>query len=94
MNVRVFTREGCLKCKEFLEFLKKYEISFIEIGIEEKIAVRELMTNEYIIENFCDKNLCIVKTPIVDIDNKWIHEELFDNNNLNEEKAKKIFNIQ
>ncbi len=94
MRVRVFTRKGCQKCREFLTFLNKYKISFIETGIEDKSAIRELMTDEYIIKNFCDKNLCIVKTPIVKINDKWMHEELFDSNHLNERKVKKIFNIQ
>ena len=93
MNVIVYTKEHCPRCAALLSFLNKNKVQYLEKKIEDELVVKELMTYEYIIKNFCDEKMCIVTTPVVNIDGKWMHKEFFDIEGFNEKKAKKVFNL-
>jgi len=47
-----------------------------------------------IIKNFCDEEGCIIITPIVNLDGKWMHREFFDLNGFSERRARRIFGLK
>ncbi len=66
---------------------------FAEKDIDTDEVVEELLNSSYVIENFCDEDECIVKTPIVKVDGNWMHQEFFDLEGFNEKKSKEIFKV-
>ena len=94
MDVIVYTKELCPRCGVLLDFLNKNKFPYLEKKIEDDLVIRELLTYEYIRENFCDEKNCIVVTPILNIDGEFKHKEIFDIGGFNEKKAKKLFKIK
>ena len=94
MDIIVYTKKDCPRCKALLSFLDKNKVFYLEKKIEDELVIGELLTYDYIIENFCDDKQCLVTTPVVNIDGKFMHKEFFDIGGLNEKKAKKIFNVK
>ncbi|MHA1379718.1 MAG: glutaredoxin family protein [Candidatus Helarchaeota archaeon] len=88
MDLVIYTKEKCQRCKAMLSFLNKNKLSFTEKNIEDKNVIRKLLKSEYIVNNFCDENLCFVITPVIKLNGKWMHKEFFDVNGLNEKNAK------
>ncbi|NHI91493.1 MAG: hypothetical protein EAX96_03250 [Candidatus Lokiarchaeota archaeon] len=91
LDVIVYTKEHCDRCEELKSFLKRNNIFFIEKDINEPETIKELLASEYVLKNFCDDEKCIVLTPVVNVDGKWMHKEFFDIKGLNEKRSKKIF---
>ena len=94
MEITVYTKENCNRCEQLKNFLRKNNLSFTEKDITDHEVAYELLKSEYVMKNFCDQRGCIVITPIVRLDGKWMHKEFFDIQGLSENRAKKIFNIE
>ena len=94
MDVIVYTKEHCPRCGALLDFLNKNKVPYLEKRIEDDLVIRELLTYEYIRENFCDEKSCLVLTPVLNIDGEWMHKQIFDVGGFNEKKAKKLFKIK
>ena len=93
MDITVYTKENCSRCDALKAFLTKHNIPYKEKNINNQEVVKELLTSEYVIKNFCDESGCIVITPIVKLDGAWMHKEFFDINGFSEIRAVKIFNV-
>ncbi|MBD3228383.1 MAG: hypothetical protein GF329_09360 [Candidatus Lokiarchaeota archaeon] len=93
MDVTIYTKKDCDRCKAMKEFLNKYDISYTEKDIMNPEVGSELVKNDYITEHFCDENECIVITPVINIDGKWMYKEFFGINGFAEYRAKRFFNI-
>ncbi len=78
MNITLYTKHDCDRCKTIKSFLNEKKIPFMEKDIDSDEVVQELVESEYIIENFCDEHQCIVTTPIVKVDGSWMYKEFFD----------------
>lgn len=92
MDLIIYTKHDCERCAALKTFLEKNKIVYIEKDIDTEEVAQELVQSQYIIENFCDEEKCIVITPIVKIGGTWINDDLFNTEGFNEEKAKGIFN--
>ncbi|MBS7645718.1 MAG: glutaredoxin family protein [Candidatus Bathyarchaeia archaeon] len=94
MEVTVYTKKGCRRCEELKNFLDRYKVKYTEKDVEEPEVARELLKSNYIAKNFCDEKGCIVITPIVNLDGKWMHREFFDLYGFSERRARKIFGLE
>ncbi len=93
MDVTVYTKENCDRCQALKSFLNTHNIPYTEKNIMDQEVANELLRSEYVIKNFCSERGCIVITPIVKLDDTWIHREFFDINGFSEKRAMKIFNL-
>lgn len=94
MDVTIYTKQNCDRCKALKAFFEEYAIDHVEKDIELEDVVKELIGSKYVIENFCDAQECIVVTPIVKIDGNWMHKEFFnDDGAFLEDKTKQIFKL-
>ena len=91
MEIIVYTKEHCNRCDQLKTYLKKKDLLFTEKDINEPETVKELLASDYVVNNFCDENQCIVLTPVVNIDGEWMHKQFFDIKGFNEKRANKIF---
>lgn len=91
MDITVYTKDHCDRCDELKAFLKKNKLSYTEKDINEEETIKELLASDYVVNNFCDEKQCIVLTPVVKLDGKWMHKQFFDIKGFNEKRAKKIF---
>ena len=91
MEITVFTKDHCERCDDLKAFLKRNDLPFTEKNIDEQETVKELLGSDYVIKNFCDEKQCVVLTPVVKLDGKWMHKQFFDIKGFNEKRAKKIF---
>jgi glutaredoxin len=92
MEIIIYTKHDCERCQALKAFLKKKSLDYTERDIDTEEVVQELVASEYILNNFCDEEQCIVITPIVKLDGKWMDKELFtEEGKFQEGDAKKIF---
>ena len=94
MEITIYTKKDCHRCEELKVFLNRHGIQYVEKDVERPEVAQELLKSEYIVKNFCDDKGCIVITPIVNLDGKWMHKEFFDIRGFSERRAKKIFGLE
>ncbi|MEM3677129.1 MAG: glutaredoxin domain-containing protein [Candidatus Bathyarchaeia archaeon] len=94
MEVTVYTKKGYRRCEELRNFLDRYGVRHTEKDVEKPEVARELLKSDYIAKNFCDEKGCIVITPIVNLDGKWMHREFFDLQGFSEKRARRIFMLK
>jgi|YelNatPaOPRAMG01_1025707.scaffolds.fasta_scaffold177756_2 glutaredoxin len=94
MEVIVYTKKNCRRCEELKGFLERNVIRYVEEDVEKPEVAKELLKSDYIVKNFCDEEGCIIITPIVNLDGKWMHREFFDLNGFSERRARRIFGLK
>lgn len=95
MDVIVYTKRDCERCKTFKSFLIRNNLAFVEKDIDTDEVVQELSESSFIIENFCDEEQCIVITPIIKIEGMWMYKEFFDEEgNFKKAEAERIFKLK
>ena len=94
MEIIIYTKKDCHRCEELKGFLNRHGIRYVEKDVERPEVVQELLKSEYIVKNFCDDKGCIVITPIVNLNDKWMHKEFFDIHGFSEKRARKIFCLE
>jgi len=94
VEITVYTKKDCPRCEELKNFLNKHHLPYAEKSIEDHEVAHELLRSEYVVKNFCDETGCVVITPVVNVDGKWMHKEFFDINGFSERRATKIFNVE
>ncbi len=93
MKIIIYTKHDCERCKALKTYLDENNIPYLEKDINSEEAIQELLSSEYILKNFCDENQCIVNTPIVKVEEKWMHHEFFDEGGFNKERAEGILKL-
>ena len=94
MDIVLYTKTGCGRCKALKEFLAKNKLEYTERDIVNQDVAQELVQDNYILETYCDEESCIVITPIIEIDGQWVADDLFIDEGINEKLAKDVFQIQ
>ncbi|MFX1236748.1 MAG: glutaredoxin domain-containing protein [Promethearchaeota archaeon] len=90
----IITKEGCSHCHELKDWLDKKEIKYVEKNIEDKELVDQLIYDPNFLSTFCDKDQCVVNTPVVIYKGKYWFKELWGISGLREKEAKKLFDIK
>jgi len=94
---KVVTKKDCFYCEKLKEWLKDKKVDWKEIDyLDPKNTNDPLMKNKMFYSIYCDMSACVESLPIVVKNNKDIYyTELWDlvKNEINEEKAKKIFQL-
>ncbi len=92
---KVITKKGCSKCQKLKDWFKSNNISFDELKIEDQSVVSKLTKDEFFKKNFCDKDGCIVLTPIIYFpeENKYYFKEIFGINGLRENYLNKLLEL-
>ncbi|MHA1279084.1 MAG: glutaredoxin family protein [Candidatus Helarchaeota archaeon] len=94
MEITLYTKDGCERCEALKKFLQAHQLTYFEKDIDTQEVVQELVADEYVLQTYCDEDSCIVITPIVKIDGKWVADEFFTDEGINEQLTKNIFAIQ
>ena len=90
----ILTKKDCNRCHELKDWLKKYDINYIEKDIEDEEFVHQLLHDKNFVGNFCDAEGCVVNTPVVIYKGKYFFKELWGISGLREKQARKIFNVK
>ena len=90
----ILTKKDCERCHALQDWLKKNNINFVEKHIEDEEFVHQLLHDKNFVGNFCDKDGCVVNTPVVIHKGKYWFKELWGINGLREKQARKIFNVK
>jgi glutaredoxin len=93
MDIVLYTKTGCGRCKALKEFLAKTNLEYTEHDIDNQAVAQELVQDNYILETYCDEESCIVITPIVKIDGQWAADKFFVDEGIDEKLAKEVFQI-
>ena len=94
LDVIIYTKKKCPRCAALKQFLDKNKVFYLEKDVEDKLIMNELLTYQEIINEFCDDKQCIVLTPVINIDGKFMHNEFFGVGGVNKKKAKEILGIE
>ena len=94
MDIILYTKNGCGRCKALKNFLDKNRLEYSEQDIDNQDVAQVLVQDNYILETYCDEESCIVTTPIVKIDGQWVADDFFVDEGINEKLVKKVFQIQ
>ncbi len=87
----VITKKDCGRCIEFKEWMNKNSVKYIEKDLEDEEFVHQLVQDINFIKTFCDKDSCVVNTPVVIYQGKYYFKELWGISGLREKKAKELF---
>ncbi|MHA1648703.1 MAG: glutaredoxin family protein [Candidatus Helarchaeota archaeon] len=82
MKIIIYTKHDCERCKALKTYLDENNIPHLEKDINSEEAIQELLSSEY-----------IVNTPIVKVEEKWMHHEFFDEGGFNKERAEGILKL-
>ncbi len=90
----IITKEDCGRCHDLVDWLKKNDVKFAEKDIEDEEFVHQLLQDPNFTGTFCDKEGCVVNTPVVIHKGKYWFKELWGISGLREKEAKKLFNLE
>lgn len=96
-SFKIIVKKKCYFCNKLIEWLKDKDIDYKVLDYQDpKDFDDPIMKNQTFNALYCDMSACVEGIPIV-IKNgeKFYYGELWDlvNNEINEEKAKEIFEI-
>ncbi len=87
----IITKNDCHRCKELKEWLKENKIEYAEKDIDDEEFVHQLLHDKNFVLTFCDKEGCIVNTPVVLHKGKYWFKELWGISGLRTKDAEKLF---
>jgi glutaredoxin len=87
----IITKKDCHRCIELKAWMKENELSYVEKDIEDEEFVHQLLHDSNFVGMFCDKEGCVVNTPIVMWKGKYWFKELWGVSGLRKKEAQKIF---
>lgn len=88
----VITKEGCHRCEELEDWLNKKNVKYVHQDINDEAFVHQLLHDGNFVKTFCDKDGCIVNTPVVIHKGKYWFKELWGiSGGLREKQAEKLF---
>ncbi|MBD3255811.1 MAG: hypothetical protein GF383_12010 [Candidatus Lokiarchaeota archaeon] len=93
---KIVVKKDCYFCDKLLEWLSNKDVDYKEIDYLDPNVKDSLVQNETFNSIYCDMSACVESIPIVvKDDEKFYYGELWDlvNNELDEEKAKEIFEL-
>ena len=93
LDIIIYTKEKCPRCAALKKFLDGNNVFYLEKDIEDNLIMRELLTYQEIINEFCDDKQCLVLTPVINVDGKFMHNEFFNISGVDEKQAKAILGI-
>ena len=89
----IITKKDCHRCKELKEWLKENNITYAEKDIDDQELVDQLLRDKNFVLTFCDKEGCLVNTPVVIHKGKYWFKELWGISGLRIKEAVKLFKI-
>ena len=87
----IITKKDCHRCKELKEWMKENDLPYVEKDIDDEEFVHQLLHDSNFVGMFCDKEGCVVNTPVVMYKGKYLFKELFGISGLRKKEANKIF---
>ena len=87
----IITKKDCHRCKELKEWMKENDLPFVEKDVGDEKFVHQLLHDHNFIGMFCDKEGCVVNTPVVMWKGKYWFKELWGISGLRKKEARKIF---
>ena len=90
----VVTKEDCHRCHELIDWLKENKVKYVEQDIEDEDFIQQLLQDENFIGTFCDKEGCVVNTPVVIHKGKYWFKELWGISGLRTKEAKNLFDLE
>ena len=87
----VITKEGCPHCHEFKDWMNENELPYVEKDIDDEEFVQQLLHDPNFVGMFCDKEGCVVNTPVIMWKGKYWFKELWGISGLRKKEAQKIF---
>jgi len=87
----IISKKDCNRCAELKEWLNKNDVKYVEKDIEDEEFVHQLLHDPNFVGTFCDKDGCIVNTPVVIHKGKYWFKELWSQSGLRKKEAEKLF---
>ena len=94
---KIVTKKNCFFCKKLEEWLADKDVDYIILDYQDPKDFEDpLMKNPTFNSLFCDMSACVEGIPVIVKDDKeFFYGEIWDlvNNEIIDEKARKIFEI-
>ena len=87
----IITKKDCHRCKELKEWMKEKNLPYVEKDIDDEEFVQQLLKDSNFVGMFCDKEGCVVNTPVVMYKGKYVFNKLWGIDGLRKKEAEKLF---
>jgi glutaredoxin len=87
----IITKKDCHRCHELKDWMKENNLPFVEKDIDDEEFVHQLLHDSHFIGMFCDKEGCVVNTPVVMWKGKYWFKEFWGVSGLRKKEAQKVF---
>lgn len=96
-NYKIVIKKSCFFCEKLLDWLNDKDIKFKVLDYQDPKDFNDpLMKNPTFNSLYCDMSACVESLPLIVKDDKeFFYGEVWDlvNNEINEQKAREIFEI-
>jgi glutaredoxin len=92
----VISKPNCSKCEDLKGWLKKNNVKYTELSLDDNDVKKKLIGDMKFTEKFCDIDGCMVYTPVIKLDKTgdYFFKELFNQSGLRVSSLKKIIGLK
>ncbi len=87
----IITKTDCHRCHELKDWMNENELPFVEKDIDDEEFVHQLLHDTNFVGMFCDAEGCVVNTPVVMYQGKYVFNKLWGISGLRKKEARKLF---